>query len=68
MLSGTVIRDDTGLTLDNAHKGLLGTASKVVITKNSTLIVTDGRNQEAVQKRVSQIQRLVEVCQMLCIY
>nr|XP_027096392.1 chaperonin 60 subunit beta 4, chloroplastic isoform X2 [Coffea arabica] len=60
LTGGTVIRDDMGLTLENAHKGLLGSASKVVITKNSTLIVTDGRNQEAVQKRVSQIQRLVE--------
>ncbi|XP_027151280.1 chaperonin 60 subunit beta 4, chloroplastic-like [Coffea eugenioides] len=60
LTGGTVIRDDMGLTLENAHKGLLGSASKVVITKNSTLIVTDGRNQEAVQKRVSQLQRLVE--------
>lgn len=57
-----MIRDDIGLTLENAHKDLLGSASKVVITKDSTLIVTDGNTQTAVSKRVSQIQNLVEVC------
>lgn len=61
MFSGTVIRDESGLTLENAHKGFLGTASKVVITKDSTLIVTDGNTQEAVKKRVSQLKKLVEV-------
>lgn len=60
LTGGTVIRDESGLTLENAHKGFLGTASKVVITKESTLIVTDGNTQEAVNKRVSQLKRLVE--------
>nr|GMD27357.1 chaperonin 60 subunit beta 4, chloroplastic [Ipomoea batatas] len=60
LTGGTVIREDKGLTLENANKELLGTASKVVITKDSTLIVTDGRHQEAVNKRVSQMQNLVE--------
>ncbi|KAL2546567.1 Chaperonin 60 subunit beta 4 [Forsythia ovata] len=60
LTGGTVIRDDMGLTLENAHKDMLGSASKVVVTKDSTLIVTDGCTQEAVKERVSQIQRLVE--------
>lgn len=60
--AGTVIRDETGLTLENAHKDMLGSASKVVITKDSTLIVTDGSTNEAVRQRVHQIQRLVEEC------
>lgn len=60
LTGGTVIRDESGLTLENAHMGFLGTASKVVITKESTLIVTDGNTQEAVNKRVSQLKRLVE--------
>lgn len=59
--AGTVIRDDMGLTLEKADKDVLGTATKVVITKDSTLIVTDGSTQEAVTKRVTQLQRLVEV-------
>lgn len=60
-LIGTVIRDDMGLTLEKATKEVLGTASKVVITKNSTLIVTDGSTRKAVEERVSQIRGLVKV-------
>ncbi|KAI7981997.1 hypothetical protein LOK49_Contig3G00020 [Camellia lanceoleosa] len=60
LTGGTVIRDDMGLTLEKARKEVLGTATKVVITKDSTLIVTDGSTQAAVKKRVSQIQKLVE--------
>lgn len=52
-----------GLTLDKVGKEVLGTSAKVVITKDSTLIVTNGNTREAVEKRVSQIQRLVEVQQ-----
>ena len=60
-LAGTVIRDEMGLSLEKAGKEVLGSATKVVITKDSTLIVTDGSTCEAVEKRVSQIQGLVEV-------
>lgn len=55
-----VIRDEMGLTLEKAGKEVLGSAMKVVITKDSTLIVTDGSTQHAVEKRVTQIQSLVE--------
>ncbi|CAL0315280.1 unnamed protein product [Lupinus luteus] len=60
LTGGTVIRDDMGLTLEKARKDVLGSASKVVITKNSTLIVTDGSTRAAVEKRVYQLRRLVE--------
>ncbi|KAI7737630.1 hypothetical protein M8C21_017064 [Ambrosia artemisiifolia] len=60
LTGGTVIRDDAGLTLDRVKEDMLGTATKVVVTKDSTLIVTDGSTQAAVKKRVTQIQRLVE--------
>lgn len=55
------MRDDTGLTLDKAGKEVLGRATRVVISKDSTLIVTDGNTQSAVDNRVSQLQKLVEV-------
>lgn len=56
-----MIREDSGLTLERVKEEMFGSASKVVITKDSTLIVTDGSTQEDVKKRVTQIQNLVEV-------
>ena len=50
-----------GLTLDKAEKEVLGHASKVVLTKDTTTIVGDGSTQEAVNKRVVQIRNLIEV-------
>jgi hypothetical protein len=60
-LVGTVIRDEVGLTLDKVGKEVLGHASKVVLTKDTTTIVGDGSTQEAVNKRVAQIRNLIEV-------
>ncbi|XP_016652139.1 PREDICTED: chaperonin 60 subunit beta 4, chloroplastic isoform X2 [Prunus mume] len=60
LTGGTVVRDEMGIILEDAGKEVLGTATKVVITKDSTLIVTDGSTREAVEKRVSQIRKLVE--------
>lgn len=60
LTGATVVRDDMGIILHKAGTEVLGTATKVVITKDSTLIVTDGSTREAVDKRVSQIQKLVE--------
>nr|AKH05125.1 chaperonin-60 beta4 [Erodium foetidum] len=60
LTGATVIRDDMGLTLVKAGKEVLGNATKVVITKDSTLIVTDGTTRAAVDKRVSQLRSLVE--------
>lgn len=60
LTGGTVIRDEMGLTLEKAGKEVLGMATKVVITKDSTLIVTDGSTRAAVEKRVTQIRRLIE--------
>lgn len=59
--SGTVIREEVGLSLDKAGSEVLGHAAKVVLAKESTTIVGDGSTQEAVSKRVAQIRNLVEV-------
>lgn len=60
LTGATVIRDEIGFTLENARVDMLGSASKVTITKDSTLIVTDRSTNEAVKERVTQLQRLVE--------
>lgn len=59
--SGTVIREEVGLSLDKADKEVLGHAAKVVLTKDTTTIVGDGSTQESVNRRVAQIRNLAEV-------
>lgn len=39
---GTVIRDEVGLALDTVGNEVLGTTAKIVLTKDSTKIVSDG--------------------------
>ena len=58
---GTVIRDEIGLSLDKVGREVLGTAAKVVLTKDATTIVGDGSTQVEVTKRVAQIKSLIEV-------
>ncbi|XP_010552318.1 PREDICTED: chaperonin 60 subunit beta 1, chloroplastic [Tarenaya hassleriana] len=60
LTGATVIREEVGLSLDKAGKEVLGNASKVVLTKESTTIVGDGSTQDAVSKRVVQIKNLIE--------
>ncbi|KAJ9163447.1 hypothetical protein P3X46_023115 [Hevea brasiliensis] len=60
LTGGTVIRDDIGFTLEKAGKEILGSATRVMVTKDSSLIVTDGSTQAAVEERVSVIRNLVE--------
>ncbi|XP_064997431.1 ruBisCO large subunit-binding protein subunit beta, chloroplastic-like [Musa acuminata AAA Group] len=63
LTGATVIRDEVGLSLDKAGKEVLGTAAKVVLTKDSTTIVGDGSTQEEVTKRVAQIKNLIEAAE-----
>ncbi|KAK8991923.1 hypothetical protein V6N11_044818 [Hibiscus sabdariffa] len=63
LTGGTVIRDEVGISLDKAGKEVLGHASKVVLTKDTTTIVGDGSTQEAVNKKVAQIRNLIEVAE-----
>lgn len=63
LTGGTVIREEVGLTLENATSDVLGLAAKVVLTKDTTTIVGDGSTQELVNKRVAQIRNLVEAAE-----
>ncbi|XP_047341633.1 chaperonin 60 subunit beta 4, chloroplastic-like isoform X2 [Impatiens glandulifera] len=60
LTGATVVRDEAGISLEKSGKEVLGNAMKVVISKDSTLIVTDGSEDEAVSQRVGQIQKLIE--------
>ena len=66
----TIIRDEVGLALDTIWNEFLGTAAKIVLTKDSTTIVSDGTIQEAVERRVNQIRSMIEVCLLVyvCVF
>ena len=57
---GTVISEEVGLKLDNVTLDLLGTARKVIITKDDTTIVEGGGKDEDVKGRIAQIKREIE--------
>src|SRR5699024_4067447 len=56
LTGGEVISEEVGLTLENADLSLLGTARKVVSTKDETTIVEGGGSAAQNSGRVSQIR------------
>jgi chaperonin GroEL len=60
LTGGTVIAEEVGLKLENVGPELLGTARRVVVTKDETTIVEGGGNQEAIQGRINQIKAEIE--------
>mmetsp|Transcript_9756 Transcript_9756/g.20323 ORF Transcript_9756/g.20323 Transcript_9756/m.20323 type:complete len:592 (-) Transcript_9756:971-2746(-) len=53
----TYVAEEVGITLDSVTPDMLGTADRCVIAKELTTIVTDGKQEEAVQARIAQIRR-----------
>ena len=60
LTGGQVITEDVGLKLENTDIALLGTARKVVVTKDETTIVDGGGDAEQIAGRVSQIRSEIE--------
>lgn len=60
LTGATVVKDETGVTLDKADESVLGIAAKVEVGKENCVIVGDGSTQEAVEARCKQIRRLIE--------
>jgi chaperonin GroEL len=60
LTGGQVIAEEVGLKLDNATLDLLGTARKVVITKDATTIVDGGGSDDDVAGRIAQIKREID--------
>ena len=60
LTGGQVISEEVGLKLENTTLDLLGTARKVVITKDETTIVEGGGDAEAIEGRVQQIRAEIE--------
>ncbi|OGZ32427.1 MAG: chaperonin GroL [Candidatus Portnoybacteria bacterium RBG_13_40_8] len=57
---GKVISEETGLKLENADIDMLGTADKVIATKEKTTIVGGKGDKEEIQKRIKQIRIQLE--------
>lgn len=51
------VAEELGITLDGVTLDMLGTADRVVVAKESTTIVTDGKQQEAIDARIAQLRR-----------
>lgn len=60
LTGGQVISEEVGLKLDGVTLDLLGSARKVVITKDETTIIEGGGTSEAVAGRIKQIRQEIE--------
>ncbi|KXO98559.1 chaperonin GroEL [Tsukamurella pseudospumae] len=60
LTGGQVISEEIGLSLDTAGLEVLGTARKVVVTKDETTIVDGSGSQEQIAGRVAQIRAEIE--------
>jgi chaperonin GroEL len=60
LTGGTVISEEIGLELEKVTLEDLGTAKRVVINKDNTIIVDGAGEEEAIKGRVSQIRGQIE--------
>jgi chaperonin GroEL len=60
LTGGQVISEEIGLKLENTTLDLLGTAAKVVVTKDETTIVDGGGSDEDLQGRIGQIKAEID--------
>ncbi|HEY7666484.1 MAG TPA: chaperonin GroEL, partial [Actinomycetota bacterium] len=60
LTGGQVISEEVGLKLENATLDLLGTARKIVVTKDETTIVEGGGSDDEVKGRINQIKAEIE--------
>jgi chaperonin GroEL len=60
LTGGQVISEEVGLKLENVTLDLLGTAKRVVITKDNTTVVDGGGTEDDIQGRINQIKAEIE--------
>ncbi|OHX64975.1 chaperonin GroEL [Flammeovirga pacifica] len=60
LTGGTVISDETGMKLEDATIDMLGTAEKLIIDKDNTVVVNGAGNADAVAARVAEIRVQIE--------
>jgi len=60
LTAGTFISEDLGRKLENVTVDMLGTAKKIVITKEDTTIIEGAGDKDAVMGRIQQIKQQIE--------
>ncbi len=60
LTGATVVSEEVGLKLESATMDLLGTARKVVVTKDETTLVEGGGKDEDISGRINQIKGEIE--------
>jgi len=60
LTGGQVVSEEVGLKLENVGLDLLGTARKVVVTKDDTTIVEGGGTEADVKGRIAQIKAEID--------
>ncbi len=60
LTGGEVISEDTGTTFENAELSVVGTARKVIVTKDETTIIEGAGTAAAVKARIDQINRQID--------
>jgi len=60
LTAGTVISEEVGLTLEGVTLEQLGTAKRVVVEKDNTIIIDGDGNSSDIEGRVAQIKQQVE--------
>src|SRR6202167_2052024 len=60
LTGATVVTDEVGIKLDSVGLDALGTARRIVVTKDNTTIVDGGGDETAIKERIRQIQTEIE--------
>jgi len=60
LTGGQVVSEEVGLKLDNVSLDIMGTARRVVITKDDTTIVEGAGDEAQIKGRIEQIRRQIE--------
>ena len=60
LTGATVVSEEVGLKLENATLDLMGTARKVMVTKDDTTIVEGGGKEEDIKGRINQIKAEID--------
>jgi chaperonin GroEL len=60
LTGGEVISEEVGLTLDGVSLNMLGTARRIVVTKDTTTIIDGGGDAAGIQDRIRQIRTEIE--------